>query len=251
MDLPSQIRQALQASQLPIPSTAWLTSLTTARNPPPPLQSLTATARARLLATDLTSAGLLDPASNAPFPANITSADVAQRTLTTDIHVQVVDVENLTRSRWEQVEELEALERGEGTRGREIIRLPTGNEDDEGQDLGDSENQTQAPARAASRGPNPAPAGGKNATHRLVLQDCKGQNVYGMELKRIDKIGVGVTAIGEKIMLKKGTVVARGTILLEPANCVMLGGRVEAWQRPWVEGRLKRLREAAGADRPA
>jgi RecQ-mediated genome instability protein 1 len=252
MDLNDQVRQALKSSHLPVPSTAWLTSLTTARSPPPPLPSLIATAKARLLAADLTLPGLLDPAKAASFPPSITNASTAQSALPTDIYVQVVDVENLTRSRWEQVEELEALERGEGTKGREIIRLPTAGADDNGVDLGDGA-ATQNPARAASVGPGGRASGSaqpKNATHRLVLQDCKGQNVYAVELKRIDKIGVGVTAIGEKMLLKRGAIVARGTLLLEPSNSVLLGGRIEAWQKPWLEGRIKRLKESVGADRP-
>ncbi|KAH6686811.1 hypothetical protein F5X68DRAFT_261814 [Plectosphaerella plurivora] len=252
MDIGGQVRQALKSSHLPVPSSAWLTSLITARNPPPPLPSLVATAKARLLAADLTLPGLLDPPQAVSFPRGITNAESVHSTLPSDIQVQVVDIENLTRSRWEQVEELEALERGEGTKGREIIRLPTAAADDGGVDLGDGA-ATQNPARAASVAPGgraSGPAMPKNATHRLVLQDCRGQNVYAVELKRIDKIGVGVTAIGEKILLKKGTIVARGTLLLEPTNCVLLGGRIEAWQRPWLEGRIKRLKESVGADRP-
>lgn len=212
----------------------------------------------------------------------MSSTDVAERVLSSDIHVQVLDIENLSRSRWEQVEELEALERGEGTRGREIIRLPNGAaagdaDDEDALDLGEGESQapnggqassrvnsgargaaegvgTSAPTAGAGAGNansgTASAAAGRNATHRLVLQDCKGQSVYAMELKRIDQIGVGVTAIGEKFMLRSGTVVARGTVLLEPGNCVVLGGRIEAWQKPWVEGRLKRLREAVGEERP-
>lgn len=247
MDLNRQVRQALQASHLPVPSTAWLTALTTARTPPPPLPSLIATAKARLLAADLTLSGLLDPSQASAFPPSITNANSIQSTLAADVYAQVVDIENLTRSRWEQVEELEALERGEGTKGREIIRLPTAGADDGEDDLGDGAG-TQNPARGASAAPASA---AKNATHRLVLQDCKGQNVYAVELKRIEKVGVGVTAIGEKIILKKGAIVARGTLLLEPANCTLLGGRIEAWQKPWLEGRIKRLKESVGADRPS
>lgn len=143
--------------------------------------------------------------------------------------MQVLDIENLSLSVWEQVEELEAIERGERTRGREVIRVEA---DDDGQ----QESGRAGEVRAA----------GRNATHRLVVQDCKGTKVFALELKRIEGVGVGKTNIGEKMLLKAGTVVARGTILLEPKQCVLLGGKVEAWQKTWVEGRLARLKESVG-----
>ncbi|KAM0327246.1 hypothetical protein ACHAQA_006381 [Verticillium albo-atrum] len=253
LDLTNQLRLALQASNYPTPTVPWLTSLLGTRQPPPPLQSLIATAKARLLAADFTSPALLDPAHTPSFPADISAPLIAERTLAADVYVQVADIENLARSRWEQVEELEAIERGEGTRGREIIRLPAASASEDGDDLGDAATQpggvggrgaSAAPAAAGGRG-NVAP---RNATHRLVLQDCRGQNVYAMELARIDRIGVGITAIGEKMVIKSGTIVARGTLLLTPENCVVLGGKIEAWQKPWVEGRLKRLRENVGSE---
>ncbi|KAM0284165.1 hypothetical protein ACHAQH_002155 [Verticillium albo-atrum] len=247
MDITTQLRNALQASNYPNPTITWLASLQGTRQPPPPLQSLIATAKARLLASDLTTPSLLDPAHTPSFPPDISSPNSAERTLATDIHVQIADIENLSRSRWEQVEELEAIERGEGTRGREIIRLPTTAAADEGDDLGDAATQPGG-GRASVPAAGARAAAGRNATHRLVLQDCRGQNVYAMELTRIDKIGVGVTAIGEKMVIKRGTRVARGTLLLTPENCVLLGGKIEAWQRPWVEGRLKRLRETVGSE---
>ncbi|KAF3348786.1 hypothetical protein VdG2_03668 [Verticillium dahliae VDG2] len=126
-----------------------------------------------------------------------------------------------------------------------IIRLPTDDAAD-GHDLGDTAT-TQQPQQLPSTRPSAA-AAPANATHRLVLQDCRGQNVYALELTRIERIGVGVTAIGEKMLIRSGTRVARGTLLLTPENCVVLGGKIEAWQRPWVEGRLTRLREAVGSE---
>uniref|UniRef100_L2FJY2 RecQ-mediated genome instability protein 1 n=1 Tax=Colletotrichum fructicola (strain Nara gc5) TaxID=1213859 RepID=L2FJY2_COLFN len=221
MDATTQIRNALHSQSFPTPSVPWTTTLTS-RVPTPPLPSLIATAKARLLASDLTTPNLLDPSSSVTFPPAATDPQTPETTLPRDVPCQVLDVENLALSRWEQVEELEAAEYDnvdEGAPGR-----------------------TQAAAAA--------PQQRKNATHRLVLQDCKGQKVYAMELRRVDRIGVGVTNIGEKVMLKAGTVVARGTVLLEPEKCVMLGGKVDAWQKAWMEGRIARLKEAVGADRP-
>ncbi|PTB77266.1 hypothetical protein M440DRAFT_52235 [Trichoderma longibrachiatum ATCC 18648] len=242
MDLISQLRRSILALSLPAPSQTLLTTLTTSRSPPPPIQSLVATAKARLLASDLTSTSLIDPSSIATFPPDIDSAGVAEAKLPQNVHVQVLDVENLSASRWEQVEELEAIERGERTRGREVIRV-TAEEDDDGADS----STTQGSSSSTRAGVG---AGGANAVHRLVLQDRQGKRVYAVELKRIQGIAVGKTLIGEKMMLRAGAVVARGTVLLAPETCVLLGGKVDAWHEAWAEGRLARLRESVGADRP-
>lgn len=149
------------------------------------------------------------------------------------MHVQVVDVENLSLSRWEQIEELEAIEKGERTRGREVIRVT----DEDGDETASQQARNVAYAAA-------------NAVHRLVVQDRMGKRIYAVELRRIQRVGVGKTNIGEKIMLKAGTVVARGTVLLTPESCVLLGGRVEAWHEKWTKERMKRLKDAVGSDRP-
>ncbi|KAI0123681.1 hypothetical protein BJ170DRAFT_92116 [Xylariales sp. AK1849] len=247
MDAASQVRSGLQGQGLPAPTLVWIQSVLPNRNPMPPLPALTATAKARLMATDITHAGVLDPTAGA-FPPNIISQEVKETKLARDVLIQVLDIDNLTKSKWEQVEELEAITRGEQTRGREIIRLPAGGEDD------DEAGYSSAATQAISTGPNlrggPPGSGAtpKNSTHRLVLQDFRGQKVYGLELKRMERIGIGTMNIGEKILLKKGATVARGTVLLEPTTCIILGGKVEAWQKAWIEGRLARLRETVGAD---
>jgi RecQ-mediated genome instability protein 1 len=209
----------------------------------------------------MTAAGLLDPAyvSTHAFPPDVTNVEAREARLRTDVVCQVLDLENLSRSRWEQVEELEAIDRGELMRGRQVVRLPVRGEGEEGGDAAADEppGETQQPAgqrsQAGAAGQEAAAlaaAGSKNATHRLVLQDCKGQKVFGLELGIVDKIAVGRTNIGEKILIKSGTLVARGTVLLQPSNCVVLGGKVDAWQKAWLHGRLARLREAVGANRP-
>ncbi|KAH0493203.1 hypothetical protein TgHK011_008120 [Trichoderma gracile] len=249
MDLISQLRHSILSLSLPPPSQTLLTTLTTSRSPPPPIQSLVATAKARLLASDLTSTSLID--SSAPtFPPDIDSANVAETKLTQKIHVQVLDVENLSASRWEQVEELEAIERGERTRGRQVIRVTAEEDDSNEADTTQASSSTRASAAAATGGGGGTSSGGANAVHRLVLQDRRGKRVYAVELKRINGIAVGKTLIGEKMMLRAGAVVARGTVLLAPETCVLLGGKVDAWHESWAEGRLARLRESVGADRP-
>lgn len=144
------------------------------------------------------------------------------------MHVQILDIEDLSRSRWSQAEELEAVERGETTRGREVIRVRAE----------DAENGGASTQPGAS-------SGGANAMHRLVLQDRAGKQMFAMELKRLPGLDLGKTGIGEKMLLKPGTVIARGTVLLNPEHTVLLGGKIETWHKAWSEGRLTRLQAAA------
>ncbi|EHK23340.1 uncharacterized protein TRIVIDRAFT_36967 [Trichoderma virens Gv29-8] len=242
MDLVPQLRRAILAQSLPPPSQTLLATLTS-RSPPPPMPSLLATAKARLLASDLTNtSGTVVDTSMPAFPPNIDSAAVQNSSLPQNTHVQVLDIENLSLSRWEQVEELEAIERGERTRGRQVIRV-TDEENGEADGSSSSAGQTQASRAGAA-------SGGTNAMHRLVLQDGRGKKVFAVELRRVGGIGIGKTHIGEKMLLKAGAVVARGTVLLTPETCTLLGGKIDAWHEAWMEGRLARLRESVGADRP-
>ncbi|EJP69350.1 RecQ-mediated genome instability protein 1 [Beauveria bassiana] len=248
MDLVSQLRTSLAAQSLPPASTSFLTTLISARTPPPPPASLLATAKARLLACDLTQStgGILDADAMAALPADVGSARAEKRTLPRDVHVQVLDVENLSLSRWEQVEELESVERGERRQGREVIRVTA--EEGEEEEGDGSSRATGTQGRGAGGAQQVTAA--KNAVHRLVLQDCKGQSVYAVEMKRMDRIGIGKTSIGEKMLLRAGSVVARGSVLLTPDKTVFLGGKVESWHEAWTSGRLARLKAAVGADRP-
>lgn len=248
-----QIRSALAAEQLPAPSQAWLQSLV-AQQPPQQrsLPALVAAAKNQLLATDLMASGLFDSASLPPgFPRELltsSAASVQETRLAHGVVVQVVDLENLSQSRWQQVQALEAIERGEQKRGREIIRVPIGGEEGgEGGDETGAESGRRPSgggAAAASSGPGPSD---NSATHRLVLQDATGHTLFALELTRIYRISVSRLRIGEKLLLKAGTVVARGTLLLEPANVKFLGGQVESMHKTWLEGRLARLRAAAQA----
>ncbi|CEJ91953.1 hypothetical protein VHEMI07634 [[Torrubiella] hemipterigena] len=167
MELESQLRTSLVSQNLPTPSAEFLNSITATRSPPPPLTSLVATAKSRILACDLSSSipALID-ASVPCLPATAGDARVDEARLAKPVHVQILDVENLAQSKWEQIEELEAIERGEMTRGRHVIRV-TADEDD----ANNTSMQQQAPAAW-------------NATHRLVVQDSdsSGQDVYWREV---------------------------------------------------------------------
>ncbi|KAL2135149.1 hypothetical protein VTI74DRAFT_9580 [Chaetomium olivicolor] len=279
MDIAHQLQVSLAPTSTPLPSIPWLRNLVSSRTPPPPLASLLATARARLLASDLTTPGLLDTQYAAAhcLPPDLpqTHANTRETRLARDVVVQVLDIEDVSRSRWEQVEELEGIARGEGTRGREVVRLPTttttaaaasgvvvdGDYDEEGGLVVDAGEEATQVLQTQGGGGGGAAAGGQqqgqgsggssrnNSTHKLAVQDCKGQKVHAIELRRVERLAVGKTFIGEKILLRAGTVVARGVVLLDPAQCVVLGGKVEAWHRAWVDGRLARLKEAVEAER--
>lgn len=131
------------------------------------------------------------------------------------------------------------MERGEQQRGREIIRTVT--RDPGGGDLG------EGTANPAASGTNTTPTarntsfGASNyGPHRLVLEDAKGTKVVGMELKRIEGIGIEKLSIGAKLVLKNATV-ARGMVLLDPSNAAILGGKIDAMDKEWREKRKARL----------
>ena len=139
--------------------------------------------------------------------------------------MQVLSVEDMSKSRWEQIEAIEALERGEGTKGREIIRVAA---TDEGED----EN--------VARGGGP---------HKLALQDAKGTRIYGIELKGVEGVGLGMN-MGCKMVLRN-VVVARGVVLLEPGTTTVLGGKIEGLHKAWKDGRKAELKAAIEANERA
>lgn len=130
----------------------------------------------------------------------------------------------MSKSRWEQIEAIEALERGEGTKGREIIRVTSTEEDDNA-------------GATIQKGGGP---------HKLLLQDTAGRRVHGVELKGLEGVGLGMS-IGCKMVLKNA-LVARGIVLMEPATVTMLGGKIEDLHKAWKDGRKVELKEAIEAN---
>lgn len=133
----------------------------------------------------------------------------------------------MSRSRWEQIEAIEALERGEGTKGREIIRVPPPEEDAEG-----------SATLNKSGGP-----------HKVLLQDTQGTKAYGIELKGVEGLGLGMS-IGCKMVLKN-VILARGVLLLEPSTTTILGGKIEALHKAWKNDRKAELKAAIEANEQA
>ena len=129
----------------------------------------------------------------------------------------------MSKSRWEQIEAIEALERGEGTKGREIIRVAA------------TEEGNEIDAGATRGGP-----------HKLLLQDAKGITVYGIELVDIEGLSLSMS-IGSKMALKN-VAVARGVLLLEPTTTVLLGGKIETLHESWKANRKMSLKAAIEAN---
>lgn len=230
----SQLSAAITAQSLPSPSVSFLTTVLSNASRLPPdraLVALTATAKHRLISSDLTTPSLLLP-STPSLPSQLSDVRIAERLLPNDVFVQVLDVEDLSRSLWEQVEALEAERKGETTKGREIIRVVASAPDD---DIGST---------SATQHIGTQPSQTNKGPYKVLLQDWKGSQIYGFELRRIEKIGYPPhMSIGCKVLLKKGAKVARGVVLLDPSSAVVFGGKVEALDKAWTTGREKRLRD--------
>jgi RecQ-mediated genome instability protein 1 len=229
-----QLTHSLTTLGLPPPHPSFLQPiLTTGLQKSTPLQGITATAKIRLLSADITLPTILLP-STPSFPPTTTDPKIPSQKLSTDILVQVLDVTDLSKSKWELIEALESERKGETTKGREIIRVvPT-------EDAGPSSASTQAIGTQAGGGDG----GEGGGPFKIMMQDCRGMRVYGFELKRVEKIGYPPgMGIGCKILLRRGSTVARGMVLLEPERTTVLGGRIEGLDKAWREGREQRLRD--------
>ncbi|KAL4818097.1 hypothetical protein BDW67DRAFT_183379 [Aspergillus spinulosporus] len=227
--LQDQLTAQLQSKFLPVSSTWLSTFLTTSTHQRTPLPVLTKTALFRLLNTDFRES-LTPRSSTSTLPVDIFDPNVQERRLSGPIPLQVLDIEDIGTSIWSQVEAIERVERGEAVRGREIVRTVDLSDGPDGNG-GNNRSSNAAPSGNASNGP-----------HRLILQDAKGTRAVGIEMTRIDGIGIGQLPIGGKLLLKNATV-ARGMILLTPESVTLLGGKIEAMDLAWRAGRKARLLE--------
>lgn len=217
IQLAQEISSHLSSKGLP-PTAAWLNNFLSGQRPNVPLAALKQSAWFKIQQTDITQSVQKNPAS--VFPLDIANGEIRERRVAGSVPVQILDIEDIGRSRWSQAESLEAEERGEKTKGREVIRVVPG------EDEGNSTPQQQ------STGP-----------HKLVVQDTQSTSVYAMELLSIQGLDLNIN-IGAKLLLKDVTV-ARGVLLLEPKNVTILGGKIEELHKKWKEGRKEALRTAA------
>ncbi|EFR02875.1 hypothetical protein MGYG_05876 [Nannizzia gypsea CBS 118893] len=232
----------LNTKSLPV-SEVWLSEFLSAQRPgTTPLAALTQTALFRLLASDFTNS-LEIPSSNLRqvLPTDVTDPSIKERCISGPVPVQIFDIEDIGTSIWSQVEAIERIERGESIRGREVIRtVPQAAEVEEGI-------STMNTTNAIGRQSAPSASSGEHAKlggpHRLILQDCKGTKVTAIELKPLDAIKIGETAIGTKLLITNA-IVARGMALLDPECVTILGGKIEGLDSQWKAGRKRRLLSA-------
>lgn len=197
-----------------------------------PASALTKTALFRVLASDFRESLSTSPSSI--LPVDIFDPTVQERRLQGPIPVQVVDIEDIGTSLWSQVEAIERVERGEAIRGREVVRTIPMGDDNESADNGIGRTNNSAALNASgSSGYGP---------HRLILQDAAGTKTVAIEMKSIEGISLEKLSIGAKLVLQNATV-ARGMVLLNPGCVTLLGGKIDALDRPWKEDRKKRLLE--------
>jgi RecQ-mediated genome instability protein 1 len=222
-DLAAQISAHLHSKHL-TPTSSWLTTFLSAQRADVPIAAVKKTALFRILNSDITTS--LQRTPHTTFPADMLNAQLQSRVLRGPIPVQVLEVEDIGHSRWSQIESIEAQERGETTKGREIIRVVPGETDGvPGADMSDV-------GAAESGGPC-----------KLLLQDAKGVRVYAFEMESVESVeGVGGgMAMGAKMVLRD-VLVARGVVMLDGRSCAVLGGKIEDVDRKWKEGRKERLK---------
>ncbi|KAF2170509.1 hypothetical protein M409DRAFT_51540 [Zasmidium cellare ATCC 36951] len=225
----ADISRALAAKHIP-PTHDWMIAFAQSIRPNTPIQALQRTAEFRLLGTDIVTS--LQSSTQSTFPSGITNPNVKELRIPGPVPVQVLDIEDIGRSRWSQVEAIEMEERGETRKGHEVIRVVQDEED--------------------NSDPNPPPtnANSPSGPHKILLQDAKGNKVYAFELETVNGVDVSM-AIGSKLVLKD-FLVARGVIMLTARGTTVLGGKLDAWDKKWREDRKKVLKEKAGwSENPA
>ncbi|KAJ4984501.1 RecQ mediated genome instability protein Rmi1 [Stagonosporopsis vannaccii] len=215
----AELMQYLAARHLH-PKAGWLQSFLSTTRPNTALAALKQTCLFRLLATDITTS--LDQPVASVLPVDVLRGTVSTRFLAGPVVCQVLDVEDIGQSRWSQVEAIEARERGEMTKGREIVRVI--------EPENDGSDEPKAPAQ--SKGP-----------FKLLLQDAKGLQIYALDLRGVDGLNTNMN-VGVKLLLRN-VEVRRAVVMLEPGNVQILGGKLEALDKAWRQGQKDRLIKAA------
>ncbi|KAB8659317.1 hypothetical protein FH972_026206 [Carpinus fangiana] len=215
----SQIRSHLASKHL-VATEAWLTAVLTTQRPTTPLPALKSTILFRLLASDFTKS--LSVTSTSCFPPDVLDTSRQERLIHGPIPVQILDIDDIGHSKWSQIETIEAVERGETTKGREVIRTVV------------EEDSTDA--TTLSSGP-----------FKLLLQDAKGTRVYAIEISPLPGVGLG-TSIGAKLILKD-VKVSRGVILMDSGTVLSLAGKIATWDKQWRADRKERLLRTVDSER--
>lgn len=249
----SRLKAELFARYSLMPSQQWLNDfMSTSSNASHPLPALTSTAHFRLLSTDFTRS--LTTERGQVISPNLLDVNTKEAALLDDIPVQVLDILDTSTSNWTKIEAIERIERGEEIKGREVIRhIPGATDGDTAEANGQNGSNQSGNSRKGSNGP-----------HKLLLQDAAGTKIWAFELARIDRITmvnqnppapgsdipqpVEGMQIGCKLILKKGTKIRRSLAMMTPANVVLMGGKVELWDKKWRESCKTRLAQTLEAE---
>ncbi|WEW59923.1 hypothetical protein PRK78_005405 [Emydomyces testavorans] len=237
-DPATHISNYLLAKSLPVSQT-WLSQfLSSQRTNIIALPALSHTALFRLLGSNFTTS-LSPTTSSQLLPTDISDPNIKERRIPGPVPVQVLDIEDIGSSLWSQIEAIERVERGEATRGREIIRTVMR---DEGGDATVGNNSSSGATNANASAPqgSTSTASTNSGPHRLVLEDAAGTKVVSIELSPVEGVGIGKLHIGAKLLIKNATV-ARGMLLLEPKCVTMLHGKIESLDTEWNAGRKGRM----------
>ncbi|KAF3918966.1 hypothetical protein ABW20_dc0108291 [Dactylellina cionopaga] len=222
-----QLSSHILSTKSILPSQTWLASFLSTQKPNLPFQSLCQTALFRLLASEITTS--VQPTPENAFLSNINDPTASQSYLKGPAVVQIVDVEDIGHGKQSQLEALESAERGEKTKGKEVIRV--------------------VPGDAHDADPDNLGLSGVGGPHKLTVEDANGIRAYAFEFKPIDGISIAMN-IGTKAVLKNVKVV-RGVLMLEPGNTTLVGGKVEEMHKKWREERKGKLQAAIEAVRAA
>lgn len=233
MATPEQIAAQILSTKSLSVSPTWLNAFlsssgTTQRSVPP--SALAKTAMFRLMASDIRDS--LSKHRSCVLPIDIYDPNVQERRLQGSIPVQVLDIEDIGTSLWSQIEAIERVERGEAIRGREVVRTIAVD--------GDQETAESNANNGTATGVGNTYTNNGHGPHRLVLQDAAGTVAVGVEIQNTEGISLDKLAIGAKLLIRNPTV-ARGMVLLSPGCVTVLGGKIEAMDTPWRQGRKSRL----------
>ncbi|KAF3172700.1 hypothetical protein TWF225_009989 [Orbilia oligospora] len=213
-----QISGHLVSTKSILPSQTWLASFLSTQKSNLPFQSLTQTALFRLLASEITIS--VQPTPENTFPDTIHDLENRSSRLKGPVVAQIVDIDDIGHSKLFQLDALESAERGEKTKGKEVIRVVPGEQDD--------------------NDPDNLGLTGASGPHKLLLEDANGTRVYAFEFKPITGVGIGMN-IGAKVVIRDVKVV-RGVLMLQPGNTTIVGGKVEELHKSWREERKGRLK---------
>lgn len=267
--LATRLKAELWSRYTIAPKDQWLnTFLASITNTSQPLPALTSTAHFRLIQTDFTTT--LSAERQQLFHKDIADVNRKDIAVQHDTLVQILNIQDISTSKYHQIEAIERIEQGEEVRGREIVRRVPGAMDDDEDDSNASNpysgstavSTTTVRASAHTQSSN-APRKGSTGPHKLLLQDVAGSKCWAFELSRIERITImtqdppttGVNGasgiprpvegmqIGCKMMLKRGTQIKRGLIMLTQSDVNVIGGKVELWDQKWRETRKARLQE--------